>query len=215
MKPIYLHLSQPVATPGPGSSRFWGDPDLPRDCEYPAYVDANGLEHPYRFICQINLAEVAPYDTENRLPHEGLLSFFAKIGLYLGDDFSEECIGGCIGDPDEVRVLHFPSCEGLQPTPRPGDESAAENPEALQIEFRSGSGIPDDEHALFAPPTHRPWETWDAPFEEWLILLQIDSCEGADFELNFMDVGLLEFLISPDDLARHRFDRIRAVVLSS
>ena len=72
-----------------------------------------------------------------------------------------------------------------------------------------------DEHALLAHPTYRPWENWDAPYEDWLILLQVDSFEGKDFQLNLMDVGVLDFLISPSDLKQHSFDNVRAIVLSS
>ena len=68
---------------------------------------------------------------------------------------------------------------------------------------------------LLAPPSHREWENWDHPFEDWLILLQIDSFDGKDFNLNFMDSGVLDFLISEKDLADRRFDNIRAIVLST
>ena len=52
-------------------------------------------------------------------------------------------------------------------------------------------------------------------YEDWLILLQVDSFEGKDFQLNLMDVGVLDFLISPSDLKQHSFDNVRAIVLSS
>ena len=36
-----------------------------------------------------------------------------------------------------------------------------------------------------------------------------------DFSLNFMDCGVLDFLISPEDLAACRFDNVRAIILST
>lgn len=72
-----------------------------------------------------------------------------------------------------------------------------------------------DEHMLFAPPSTREWETWDEPYEAWEILLQIDSFAGMDFNLNFMDFGVLDLLIDPEDLKRRRFDNVRAIVLST
>ena len=86
MQPIQLLLSQPSEPIAPCASRFWGNPDLPADMDYPTYMDSEGQPCEYQFICQINLAEVAPYDTQQRLPHKGLLSFFAKIDHYLGKD---------------------------------------------------------------------------------------------------------------------------------
>lgn len=48
-----------------------------------------------------------------------------------------------------------------------------------------------------------------------MILLQVDSFEGEDFSLNFMDTGVLDFLISPHDLEKSDFSDVRAIVLSS
>lgn len=216
MMPIYLYPTGPLGADPAVTSRFWGFPDLPRDFAYPVYIaDGGGKERPYVFVCQINLSEAAPYDRESLLPHEGLLSFFAKIDPYLGDFSVSESVGGCICRPDDVKVFCFPSCEGMVRVAPPVGADALTPPVGIGICFGLDPRISSDDHALFAPPTHRPWETWDHPFEKWQILLQVDSFEGEDFELNFMDVGVLDFLIAPSDLAGRRFDRVRAVVLSS
>ena len=55
----------------------------------------------------------------------------------------------------------------------------------------------------------------NAPFEDWVILLQIDSFEGKDFVLNFMDFGVLDFLISPKALEASDFSDVRGIVLST
>ena len=44
-------------------------------------------------------------------------------------------------------------------------------------------------------------------------LLQID--ENDDWGLRFFDSGMLNFFISPEDLAVHRFDRVRAWLYSA
>lgn len=54
MKPIYLKLSVPTDKLATGSSRFWGNPDLPEDFDYPSYIDEDGEEYDYDFVCQIN-----------------------------------------------------------------------------------------------------------------------------------------------------------------
>lgn len=215
LKPINLILSRPEKELPNGASHFWGCPDLPVDFDFPTYIDSDGDEFPYVFICQINLAELAKFAPGNPLPHTGLLSFFAKIDCYLGDFEAHDYIGGSIGPADDVKVLYFPSMDNLQETILMDEEDNELALDPLAIEF--GHEIPEsgDEHMLFAPPTHREWESWDAPFEDNIILLQVDSFEGEDFELNFMDCGVLDFLISPTDLKNHKFDNVRAIVLST
>ena len=221
MKPIKLILSKPFDHIAKCKSRFWGNPDLPKGYEYPTYLDENGDPFEYQFICQINLAELAPYDIEKHLPHKGLLSFFAKIDHYLGRIDGGECIFGYISGTEDVKVLFFPEVDIHGDNPEFEEvilldhDDKTINPDELQIRFtfKSFDDYQDD-HALFAEPTYREWETWDYPYENWQILLQIDSFSGTDFNLNFMDFGVLDFLISPEDLANNRFDRVRAIVLS-
>jgi uncharacterized protein YwqG len=55
-----------------GTSRIGGCPDLPGGTKWPR----RRVEGPYRFILQVNLAEVAPFDVAKVLPTTGLLSFF-------------------------------------------------------------------------------------------------------------------------------------------
>ena len=222
MKPIHLVLSKPSERIPLCGSRFWGHPDLPRGYPYPCFPDTDGDPFEYTFICQINLSEVAPYDTEGRLPHRGLLSFFAKIEHYLGRFDGGDSLSGYISEPEDVKVLFFPEV-GSPGTPTDfegvvlvDDRGRPIGPEELRIDFsRRPSGRYCDEHALFAPPTHREWETWDPPFEDWEILLQVDSFSGEDFQLNFMDFGVLVFLIAPQDLAQGHFERVRGIVLST
>lgn len=215
MEPIHLILDKPAEKLAPGASRFWGNPDLPEGFEYPTYIDDEGDAYPYFFICQINLAELARFDADNPLPKRGLLSFFGKIDRYMGLFAATGCVGGSIGPREAVKVFYFPSCDGTDEVVLVDDEDRPVAPGELRVGF--GRTVPawSDEHMLFAPPTHREWETWDAPFEAWEILLQIDSFSGTDFDLNFMDFGVLDFLIAPDDLKNHRFGDVRAIVLST
>ena len=215
MNPIHLTLSMPFEKTSVCASRFWGNPALPKGFKYPTYIDDEGDEYPYFFVCQINLADIADFDTDNLLPHRGLLLFFAKIDHYMGYFAATYGICGCISDTDDVKVLYFPECDNMDEVVLLDDEDNPTSPNELQIGFCSSLPPLSDEHMLFAPPSHRPWETWDTPYEDWQILLQVDSFCGSDFNLNFMDFGVLDFLISPSDLQNHRFDRIRAIVLST
>ena len=84
MKPIYLALSKPSERVPLCGSRFWGHPDLPRGYPYPCFPDADGDPFEYTFICQINLSEAAPYDTEGRLPHRGCCPFSPRSSTTSG-----------------------------------------------------------------------------------------------------------------------------------
>lgn len=213
MKPVYLTLTRHETPLPAGASRFWGNPDLPRGTAYPMYTGDDGEEYPYTFICQINLGELARFAPGNPLPHTGLLAFFARIDNYLGDYSYPPCIGGSVSGREAVKVLWFPDCGDTYEAVLVDDDDKEVAPAELHVGFSHTR--PADENALFAAPDHRPWEEWDAPCTGWQILLQVDSFEGDGFELNFMDTGVLDLLISPDDLRRHRFDRVRAIVLST
>ena len=222
MKPIKLILSRTSERIEQCGSRFWGNPDLPTGYEYPAYLDDTGEPIEYQFVCQINMGEIAPYDIENILPHKGLLSFFAKIDHYLGDYDVKSSISGYVSSPEDVRVLFFPDvgqpgeCAGFDEMILVDDDDREINPRELTIDFTiRPSDQTEDIHALLADPIYREWSEWEHPYDDWITILQVDSFSGEDFNLNFMDVGVLDFIISPEDLLSCRFDRVRAIVLSS
>ena len=78
-------------------SKWWGDPDLPENVQYPTMTveeDGESFEYPLTFICQINCEDIAPFDKEGRLPHEGMLYFFGAIDELLGyESPAPTCIG--------------------------------------------------------------------------------------------------------------------------
>ena len=68
-------------------SKWWGDPDMPENMQYPTMEvteDGETYDYPLTFICQINCEDISPFDKENRLPHEGMLYFFAAVDDYIG-----------------------------------------------------------------------------------------------------------------------------------
>ena len=63
-------------------SKWWGDPDMPANMEYPTIEvteDGETYDYPLTFICQINCTDIAPFDAENKLPHAGKLYVLAAI----------------------------------------------------------------------------------------------------------------------------------------
>ena len=68
-------------------SKWWGDPDMPENMQYPTMEvneDGETFDYPLTFVCQINCEDIAPFDKDGKLPHEGMLYFFAAIDDYLG-----------------------------------------------------------------------------------------------------------------------------------
>lgn len=39
MRPVYLKLSVSSGKLATGTSHFWGNPDLPKDFDFPLYID--------------------------------------------------------------------------------------------------------------------------------------------------------------------------------
>jgi hypothetical protein len=54
-----------------GATKIGGQPDLPQDLPWPEWHGA-----PFDFLAQIRLSDIAAYDPDGELPHEGMLSFF-------------------------------------------------------------------------------------------------------------------------------------------
>lgn len=56
-----------------GASKFGGLPDLPEGVEW---FRTGETDIPMSFVAQVNFAEAAPYDLEQKLPESGMLYFF-------------------------------------------------------------------------------------------------------------------------------------------
>lgn len=70
---IRIFASNNMVPGGTGQSKLGGNPDLPKDWDWPLYEG-----QPLNFLLQINLADVKPYDLENLLPASGHLYFFVN-----------------------------------------------------------------------------------------------------------------------------------------
>ena len=95
-----------------GKSHWWGFPDLPE-----------------AFVCQIRLEEIAELDHEGKLPHKGMLWFFADLDYFLGD-MDAPCGGSGEWEPGTFKVLYSEDCSEADfgfkllgmPTERPNDD---------------------------------------------------------------------------------------------
>ncbi len=120
----------------PGCSKFGGIPDVPSAFTWPDHAFG-----PYRFIGQINLAEIPA--GEHGLPRNGLLSFF-----YAHDESGESFWG----DPDYVRVFRFENTNDLSPCEPPASVNRGAT---SALTFQLSADVPP-----------KPW--WDdAQMKNW------------------------------------------------
>lgn len=197
-----------------GKSKWWGSPDLPAGVDFPQYVDCDGNTWEMPFVCQINLADLSQYDTP--LPKEGLLCFFARIDYYLGYDDPNPPMES-IWDSEDVKVIYVsPDDYDILQQRILVDED--DNPiciPAREITFEMSEENRSDCHnKLLGDPDFMPWEDWDEPCAGWQLLLQVDSQEDEEYTLQFMDEGVMYFLIQPDALSRADFSQVRGAMVS-
>ncbi len=93
-----------------GKSKYGGYPDLPPEIPYPTMSGYTGIRGDQKeryeacamqLVLQIHLADLAAYDTENLLPHTGMLYFFwsGEISpIHMKNRFYE----GIADDPDHA-----------------------------------------------------------------------------------------------------------------
>lgn len=98
-----------------GASKFGGCPDLPAGMEWCRRPD-NDI--PLSFVAQVNFAEAAPFDTDGKLPRQGMLYFFydcSPDGMPWGFD-PEDADGWnvCYYDGDPAALTRWDAPEDLE-----------------------------------------------------------------------------------------------------
>lgn len=190
-------------------SHWWGFPDLPDGMDFPTMssnagerCDENEGEDLLTFICQIKLEDIAPFDSANLLPHQGMLYFFASLNYFLGDlEAFVECIG--FWPESSYKVIYVPAADGLHTHKVVWLDGTDACLPAESMCFEK-TGEYDDNHKLLGMPFFEEVRD-EAP--NYLSLLQID--EDERWGLRFYDCGMLNFLISKEDLAAKRFDKVK------
>lgn len=197
-----------------GKSHWWGAPDLPVDMPYPYVVENAGTDDEYAdpltFICQIRLADIAPFDMQRLLPQTGMLYFFATIDYFLGDfdapmgDIAHNYNG------ERVRVLYVPDGVPLQPYEIcwEGTDESIFRP-AEKMEFRQDTAVSGDGHRLLAMPYQD--EVCDN-YPGHVCLLQVD--EDDRWHLRFHDCGMLFFLIDRKKLQEGQWDEVKTEIFT-
>lgn len=179
-------------------SKWWGDPDMPENMQYPtvsATEDGETFDYPLTFICQINCEDIAPFDTENRLPHEGMLYFFAAIDKWLGyesptsNDKGEWTKGHFV-----VKYAKSINFETFQSCMMVGEEGESLTEPELEICFEQCEGDAEGIKLLGCSSNTSVKDK----YPEMLNLLQLDNEKALD--LNFGEGSVLNLLIKESDL---------------
>ena len=166
-------------------SKWWGDPDMPENMQYPTMEvteEGETFDYPLTFVCQINCEDIAPFDTEGRLPHEGMLYFFAAIDDYIG---YESPVHNPDGEwPKGRLVIKYAKTinfETFQTCMLVGDEDEQLTEPELEITFSQCS---DDENCIKMLCT-------DGKEAEHQLLMKIVSDAAAGIELGQKSITVL------------------------
>ena len=177
-------------------SKWWGDPDMPENMQYPTIEvteDGETFDYPLTFICQINCEDIAALDPEGRLPHEGMLYFFAAIDKWIGyDSPTTNDMGEWSKGHFVVKYAKAINFETFQSCMLVDDDDQALTEREMEITF---SECADDEKCIKMLGTPSSSEVSDK-YSDLVNLLQIVKDENLDVEFE----GELNLLMKPSDL---------------
>ena len=178
------------------ASKWWGDPDMPENMQYPTIEvneDGETYDYPLTFICQINCEDIAPYDKDGSLPHEGMLYFFAALDKWLGyDSPTQNGLGEWARGHFVVKYAKSINFETFQSCMLVDDDDQALTEREMEIVFSQCS---DDERCikmLGIPSSAEVTEKYPGLVN----LLQILKESELDVEFE----GELNLMMKPSDL---------------
>ena len=185
-------------------SKWWGDPDMPEAMEYPMTED-----YPLTFVCQINCEDIAKFNPEGKLPHEGMLYFFAALDQWLG---YESPLENGIGEwpkghfvvkyAKEVNFETFRSCIMVDE-----DDNPITEPER-EIEFSECADDADGIKLLGIPF----YEEIRMEYPDMINLLQLD--EDDELCMRFYDCGMVNLIMKESDLKFRNWKKTKAYLHS-
>ena len=175
-----------------GASKMGGLPDLPKTVDWFRQGQTNT---PLSFICQINFAEVKPFDNENKLPAGGILYFFydcSMDGMPWGfdpKDINEKVVYYYDGDLADLERKEAPN-------------DIEENGcvfEAAELRFETALDLPDldspagETLGLADDDRENYWEMMDEVSESTInkLLGHSNNIQGGmELECEFVSNGL-------------------------
>ena len=194
------------------ASKWWGDPDFPENMEYPTVKvteDGESYDYPLTFICQINCEDIAPFDPENRLPHEGMLYFFGAIDEYLGyDSPTHNGMGEWAKGEFMVKYAKTVNFETFQSCILVDDEDQPLTEPEMEMEF-----FECEDNAMVSRLLGVPFDSdVKEQYPDHLSLLHLE--ENEEIGLRFYDCGTLDVVIKESDLKYGNWKKIKAYLQS-
>ena len=136
VRPSVRLIADPAVSVDDRDSRLGEAPDLPPSIAWP-YND----DDPLSFIAQVNLVDVAPYESEGLLPRDGLLSFYY-------DAVTQSSWGFDPADHGSAAVIYTPASAATERREPPAELSDEGVFKAIGLRPR-------------AELTFAPWESFD------------------------------------------------------
>ena len=179
----------------PGASKIGGKPYLPADFEWPTFTDSDdNVTRPLSFFCQINLAEVKPYDREGVLPGRGTLYFFYECeSMKWGLDAA---------DHGAARVFWFDTTDLMNCVPLDIPADIAEEyviPE-IALQFKARKSYPKFEEFEVYSDLEPDWEEYDEVLEK--LGVNIDEDPEEHKLLGYADIIQNEMLTECERTSR-------------
>ena len=188
-----------------GQSHWWGFPDLPESVDWPANNDGDLLT----FICQIRMDEIAQFDPEGLLPHEGMMWFFADMDYFLGD-MDARCNGIGEWQRDSYKVIYEKEVDELHTHEYYWEDGSLAVLEAERIAFED-VGEEDFGFKLLGMPAMT--EGYENENEGMLSLLQLD--EEDRWVMRFFDSGTINFMMPLEALLQRDYSQCSLFLHSS
>ena len=187
-------------------SKWWGDPDFPEHMEYPTVKvkDEEGetLDYPLTFICQINCEDIAQFDPEGKLPHEGMLYFFGAIDGYLGyETYTDNGPGEWPKGQFVVKYAKNINFETFQSCILVDDDDQPLTEPEMEMEFFACDDDANISRILGSPSGDEVKRN----YQDHISLLHLVNNE--EIALNFGENGILQTLIKDSDLRFQNWKR--------
>ena len=195
---------QPTAEDLAGKSHWWGFPDLPEACEWPCNEDGDLLT----FICQISLEDISELDSDNRLPHKGMIWFFADLDYFLGD-LDAPCGGTGEWESGTFKVIYSEDNSDLLTHEYYWEDGDPAVLPAEEMTFEAASETDFGFKLLGMPAMTEGYENEN---EGLMSLLQMD--EEERWGLRFFDCGTMNFMI-PAERTNDDFSNVSFCLHSS
>ena len=188
MSGIGLGLSEEKTKLPTGASKVFGNPDVWEGFAWPQFSEG-GEGYDLSFICQINCAEAAPFDTEGLLPESGMLYFFYDMDEMPKESVSAKASRLLYHDGDGAALF-----EMLRTDHEGNDMSLPE----LGICFAPPQGSGGPSHTLLGETFPNGWQP----------LLRIKAFDTDKLSLRFANKDALCFCVKADKLKSRDFSEV-------